>query len=511
MYRIWKHFIIFLLLIASVSFVGAQDIITIRTESGFLVDMPEDWDIEAAEDTDNVILFEEGSMFGGLFLFDANTINGSLTEYIEELLEDFDDDGMFEPIEIYSINAEWDAARASRIRRSNRMFQLLITAENRTVLVLLIANFRVGSQQDYLPMFDNLIATARIENETDNETAGTAIELVGTVTDPINVGALTANFVTSDERFQFDYPTSWEIRDNEDGSLHFINRGDITLLGTLKIARDSEANPEMLLSEALADKDDFSEIEIFSLNGLPTARAYHENTRGASTDVVMATMRGDIAIILQATSDTENLEAVEPILRAVLFSIRYAGETFELTVVGGAARQGLMSGQIYGAVQRGTALPQRYITDDGRYSFSYPEEWSLDVFEDTTLISNAIRFESLEPEAGEVQIYFFFLDRISGLDIDDFSSRGLLQFIIDNDIDGTEWGDIMELMNMGRRAAYADIELLEHPRVNLRSYFLELNSDERIYVRVDMVTLVDEITDFEAITLAIMDTIGFAN
>jgi hypothetical protein len=509
----------------------AQELSTTATEAGFLVDYPEEWNIRFPEDFDSAFYFTDGAMSGIVSMLEADLVGDNPAELLEDVIDDMDRDdasnGDFEePFEEYRLNNEWEVIRATRVRQTDRRLEYLFMAEVREISVYVRVNFRRGGEDEYLPQINAMIASARreddeveLETASDNDTGGTDFELeyIGTEGNLLQIGALTAAYVFDDESYQLNYPEAWEINSNPDGSLRFINREGVTVFGTLQVQSTGENSPQSALNNLLASEEGYSEIESFSLNGLSAARAYRDNTRGGTKELAMAALRGDVIALMTVSSNSDDFDALEPVFRAVLYSLRPNGTPLELSLIGSGARRGLNSAYVYGlpstssgntnSPQTAIPLEETYETSNGRYSFNYPEGWVDDFSQGTIVLSNNRRFELVNPDEGEVQMLIFFVDRIENLDIDEFSPVSLVEYVVDLDENPEFWGDVSEFRSLARRGAYADYE----PRgdFNMRTYFVEMDAEDLIFVRLDMVTRNDEIEDFEPYALAILETVDF--
>jgi hypothetical protein len=520
-------------LLAAVAGLNAQALTTTRTEAGFLVDHPEEWNLEFPEGFDNLFYFDDGTMHGFISLLDNELVGDDPAELLDEMIDDLDRDdsnnGDFEePFVEYVLDGQWQLVRASRVRQNDRRLEYFYMADVREISVYLRLNFRRGGENTYLPQMDAMIASVRHEGDDaemssseSNTGANLGVDYIGTEGNLLQIGALTASYTFEDASHQLNHPEGWEISTNDDGSLRFVNRQGVTIFGSLRVQPKAEDTAETALSTLLADEEGYTEIESFSLNGLSASRAYRENTRGGTKELAMASLRNDTIALMTVVCNTDDFETLEPVFRAVLYSLRPHGTPLELSLVGTGARLGLGSGNLYGfpttvssesnspSPQTAIPLEEDYETSNGRYTFNYPEDWVDDFDQGTIILSSSRRYELIDPDEGEVQMLIFFADRIDGLDIDEFSPVSLVQYVIDIDESPRDWGDISEFESLGRRGAYADYEL--RGDVMMRTYFVEMDANELVYVRLDMLTQEDEVEDFAPYALAILETVDFAD
>lgn len=527
-----KRLLFLILMLAMLVLISsAQERATSSTESGYLFDHPADWNIRTEAAFEAVVYFDDGAMYGLISILESRFVGDDPKEALEDFIDDIPRDdrnnGDFEePYEEYTVD-EWQLVRASRVRRNDRLLEYFIMAYGNDTSVFLRASFRRGGETTYLPEFDAMIASVRSEEdepEVAPEIQSTEIACATTGSN-LALDTLTANYVFEDGSYEFDYPESWEISSNADGSLRFINREGATLFGTIQVQPQAENSPETALSAVLAEEEGYSAIEIFDLNGLAVARSYRDNTRGGTKDLAMAALRGDVIVIMTASSNSQDFDAYEASLQAVFYTFRPNGTQVELSLTGLGARQGLTSAFIYGsavcgepaevavtapAPQSAISLGASYESENGNYRFNYPEGWTQDFAQNTVILSNRENYELFEPAGGEVQMMIFFIDRIQSLNIDEFSPTSLLEYLIINDLDFEYWTRPEEFDSLGRRGAYADFE----PTVSawlMRTYFVELDAEELIYVRLDMMAIKDEVEGFNDYALAILETVEINN
>jgi hypothetical protein len=531
--NLFRPLVLGLFLAITVAGTTAQNLITTRTESGFLVDHPEEWTLQFSDDLESVFYFTDGTMVGSINMLDneqaGDTPAKLLEDFIENLGSDDANNGDFEaPFTEYRLDDEWEVVRATRVRQSDRRLEYLYVAELQDILVYLRVNFRRGGEDEYLPQIDAMIASARreadepqLESTSNANTNGAdfGLEHIGAEGNLLQIGALTAQYVFEDGSYQLNYPEGWEINSNPDGSLRFINREGVTVFGTLQVQDKGNNTVETALSSLLAAEEAYSEIESFSLNGLSAARAYRENARGGTKDLAMAALNSNFISLMNVSSNMADFDALEPIFRAILYSIRPNGTPLELSLVGSGLRRGLSSAHVYGlpssdtsntiSPQTAISLEQSYETSNGRYRFNYPDGWVDDFEQGTIVLSNNRLFELVNPDEGEVQMLIFFVDRIQNLEVDEFSPASLVRYVINLDENADFWGEVSEFSSLGRRGAYADYE----PRgnFNMRTYFVEMDAENLVYVRLDMLTRDDEIEDFTPYALAILETADFTD
>lgn len=512
---------------------SAQDLVTSRIESGYVFEHPEDWRINLEEDADSIAYFDDGAMYGVISIIDNRFVGDDPEEVLEDLFDELERDdlnnGEFEePFETYELDGVWEVVRATRVRRNDRLLEYFIMADGNDTSVFVRASFRRGGEDEYLAQFDAMIASVRHEDDervvAENAELSSAellgVDYIGTEGNLLQVNALTENYVFEDERYELDYPTGWEINANEDGSLRFVSREGVTLFGTIQVLERGENTAENALSEFLAVEEGYSPIESFSLNGLPAVRAYRENSRGGTTEIAMAAQSAETIVLLNAASNSEDFEALEPVLRAVLYSLRPNGTNVELSLVGIGARTGLNSAFVYGATtgssnstnspQSSIPLEARFETENGDYQLNYPEAWTQEIEQNTIVLSNEGDYELFDPARGEVQMMVFFIDRIDNLRVDEFSPESILGYIIETNRAPELWQDISRFESLGRRGAFADFVSSDVDWV-MRTYLVELDEEERIYVRIDMVAREDELLDFHPYALAILETVDFVD
>ncbi|MEL6525690.1 MAG: hypothetical protein AAFQ07_08270, partial [Chloroflexota bacterium] len=199
--------------------VEAQNTLTIGTQSGVLIDYPENWTVEQDSEADTRLFLNDGQeMFGFVNIIPAEALRGDTpNEVLDDLRDDIEDRdgdeiGFFDDIEEYTIDEEWTFARISRIRSDDRLIEMLLVAEVRELSIYVRANFRIGSQDFYYPIFDEFVASARNRTDDIPITTGSFAQTplsageIGTIADPLNLSVLNTTYITREERYQFDYP-----------------------------------------------------------------------------------------------------------------------------------------------------------------------------------------------------------------------------------------------------------------------------------------------------------------
>jgi len=508
MLRYWLRVTILLLLSSIVFIVSAQETTTTRTPDGFLVDHPADWNISFPDGRGDVIVFDDGVMFGFISMLNFSGRDTTPMDVISDLVEEIQEDGEgeFEPIETYTINGDIPAASAIRLLESNNLQELLIAADVNEISVFVRASFRVGSRVDYEPIFESLIASVVLEGREPQQI------LVGSPDNLLDFTTLNTTATFEDRGFSFDHPENWNITEQSD-SIQFLGQGELTVIGLVAVNSladyEGDATPESILQEELEAEGvlaDFGEIEGFSLNGLPSARSYREDDRAGTTDLVSVTLRGDFVVVFAATINTNELESAEPILRAMQFSVRPAGEELQYNIVGSGARLGLTSGLVYGGANlSGDAdLPNLYQSNDGAFSFNYPIGWFVGLDPEGALaLSNQDDIEDVLPDEGQVIIYIF-TQTFTGLLT---SPESILRDI--NEENDLNWGEIQTLDIGGADAAYAENDPSDFGGLVLGSYVLELVPEDDLYLRASAIAEPDVLAEYTPIIRQVLASARF--
>jgi len=470
---------------------NAQDTATTRTEAGFIVEHPANWDVELDDERDSIFYFDDGSMFGLISMLDYTNIDQTPREILEELTRSIEEDGegIFEEIEDYRLQERYPAARTQRLTETNNLIELMIAAEIDNISVVIRASMRVGSLVDYLPQFEQMIASVVLEGREDQRIRYGS---------PENILDFTTLNTTTDfetKGFSLTHPEGWNITQLEE-SIEFLSQGDVTIIGEITVnttdAYAGNITPEAVLNAYLrsetASADD-TVIEAFNLNGLAAARAYRADERAGTTDLVMSMLRGDLVVILQATVNSDQLIDAEPLLRAVLFSVRPVGEELEYNIIGRGARQGLLSALVYGGANLSgdAALPNQFVSLDGKFSYNYPATWVLDA--DTggipVLTNQAGVGESFKE--GQIIIYITY-SSFTGI----LTSPQSILRNLNADTDLT-WGEIQELEINGRPAAYAENDPRDFGGFIAGAYVVDLYPDEDLYLRVTVLGMPEDV------------------
>lgn len=516
--NVFSSLLALILLAISLNFASAQDIVVTTAEMGVVVEHPSNWLFK--QDRDNRLDFSNSTMEGQIEFELLEDIDEDYLEFLEEWVEvEEDNDGEFSDIETYNLEDGWNAARALRIRTDDRLFEVLLTAEVRDYAVYLEATFRIGSQDFYLPHFDAIVNSVRNIDDRIELATGSRAQTppitghIGLINEPLNIGVLNTNFVTDDELYQFEYPGAWDLRVNDDGSIVFIETGDITLFGTLSIAQhDATDTSDDLVLDTFGEAD--VDVEPFMLNDLSASRIVIVDETNNIRRVVMASVRGNIQTIFDVTIDFATSETVDATLRAILYSVRPNGEPFTLTVMGDAVRAGLTSANIYGTaiipeveLADGMPLDASIVTLNGQYTLDYPLAWFSEILQGSIVLSSEENYFIYDPDRGEVQMIITFFDQISNLAIDDFSPQGVLEFAIANDSDPDDWGKIEIFDSVGRAGAYADLDL-SSGNVG-RTYFVEIDDARDIFVRLELIVDEDGIDIYHQTAMAILNTARF--
>ncbi len=503
----------------------AQTLVTTGTENGALIDYPENWQIETFEDDPDFIAFTSGSMTLRLTIQAVFNNDDNLTQLLEDWTDEVeaeaDDIGDFSEMQTYFLNGLWDVRRVQRIRSDDRLIETLMTGRVNGFIVFLRGSFRVGAQDFFLPIYDEMLSSLRHVDDDIILTHGSSAQqplidgMIGSVLDPLDIGALNTNFITLDEQYQFDYPDSWDIRTEADSSITIIERTpDAMLFGQLIISPAGE-NPD-IEGPISARLDNSVEVSEFMLNDLPASRALVIDEINNIRHIIMATIRDDTQVLLDVTLAFDTPETTDAILRAMLYSVRRNGEPFTLSASGAAMRTGLLSAEVYGSsrvqideiVVDGIALDSIYITRNGRFTFNYPSEWFEAFIEGNIVLSNDDDIDLYEPSRSDVQLIFNFIET-PGVILDDYSPASVLEYIIENDEFNEDWSDIVVFESLQRDAAYADYVTFGDDID--RVYFVKLDDIDTVYARVDMIIDSDNLEEFEPVALAILDTIRFQN
>lgn len=525
MLRQWlRHILFIFVLCMSISLVIAQEIETTGNANGILVDHPSNWLVMQDPEFDTSLNFISETMAGFINILPLDVINDDNEDVLTALIDDLEDRdavGNFSDIEAYTLDETIDVVRVTRIRSDDRLFEVLMTAEVNDFSVYLQASFRIGAQQFFLPRFDAMVASVRNESDIFDIASGSLAQvpitqgMVGTVTDPLNIGALNTRFITQDERYTLDYPHTWQVRTDNDGTITFLEQDETTLIATLQISSLGNSTTTTSLIENIVTDIEQDNISTFMLNDLPASRFVAIEENNNIRRVVMAVIRGDLQMVMDVTMRADAVDSIDATLRAILYSVRPNGEPFTLSVLGGAVRSGLLSAEIYGS----TSYPQAqaieeslldisYVTINGRFTFDYPSAWFNQISQGAIILSTEEEFEEYEPSQGDAQARIFFLEQIMHLDIDDFTPSNLLAYIIENETFEEDWSDIQVFESDGRSAAYADYDFFGSDIVS-RTYFLEIDPIEKVFVRLDLVTDESNLAEYEAIALAILTTADF--
>lgn len=506
--------------------VSAQESLTASTASGVLIDYPENWDVEQDADTDTRLFLNDGrAMFGFVNIINIEAVNGdSVAEVLDDLrdeIEAFDGDeiGTFDEIEAYTVDETWDVARTTRIRSDDRLIEILLVAEVRDLSIYVRVNFRIGSQDYYLAVFDELVASARSRLDDIPLTTGSFAQTpltdgrIGTVADPLNVSALNTTFITREERYQFDYPAVWDIqRVGELKYTLFHATATVTVFGNFAIFAPGERTNAERVQAVFPD----TTIESFLLNDLPAERIIFQNERDNVRRIVMSTSRGDVQSVLDVRVNIDAPATIDATLRAILYSVRTTETPFALSAVGSAARVGLANAGIYGAPLTDNAsqanvsatLTERFVTLNGFFTFNYPPDWFLDFVQSDVVLTTEEDYELYEIDGDEAQILIYFLNQLNEQTFDDASPLEVITFLIDTDTNSANWSAITEFESAGRRATFADYHFTDSDMVG-RTFFVELDDTEDVLVRLDLVTDEDNLETYTPIAQAILETARF--
>jgi|GEM_PF-4101936 len=520
-----RLFVILSFLLFSVSIGFAQNLATISTVNGALVDYPENWELQDTEGFDDVVGFYSGSMNVALYIVPSNGLpldtDDILRFYVADTESSEDDDiGEFGDIDNYEIHDEYDASRAQRVRTDSRLIEVMAYTDVNDYSVLLRGSFRIGAQDFFLPIFDDLMASVRSSDDEVVFTHGSSAQrpltegMIGSVLEPLNIGVLNTNFITEDEKYEFEYPDTWNIRTDDNGKIIFIERVDgiATLYAELTLSSANTNSDTMGLIQEMFDEP--VDVTQFLLNDLPASRLVLDDSANNVRQLVMATVRDNVQVLIEATIHIDAVDRVEPILRGILYSARENGEPFNLAISGEAVRTGLLSGEIYGTasvapqdiVVDGIVLDSVFVTRTGRFIFNYPSEWYEDFINGYIVISNDDDIELYDPSRNDAQLIFLFFEDTGFLE-DDYSARGIVLDLIENEPDNV-WSDIVEFESVGRSAAYVDLEIFASDTI-FRFYYVKLDEIDNIFVRVEFVVDEDDLDEYEPIALAILDTIRF--
>ncbi len=507
MSRHWLRLVI-LLVLSTFALTAAAQETTTRTPNGFLVDHPADWNVSFPEERGDVMLFDDGVMFGLISMLDFTGRDVSPLEVMQNLSTSIEEDGegAFEPIEEYTIAGGIPAARTTRIIESNNLEEVLIAADVNEISVFLRASLRVGQLVDYEPIFEEMIASVVLEGREPQQV------LIGSPENVLDFTTVDTTTTLEERGFSFDHPEGWNLTEQSDG-VQFLSQGGVTLIGLIMVnPREdyaAESTPESILQARLDDQGvlaDFGEIEGFSLNGLPAARAYREDSRAGTTDLVSVTIRGDLVIIFAATVNTSELAEAEPLLRAVQFSVRPAGAPLQYNIVGSGARLGLTSALVYGGANLSgdASLPNRYVSNDGTFSFNYPAGWFVGLDPEGALaLSNQDDIEDVLPDEGQVIVYLF-TATFTGI----FTTpESILEDLnAENDLN---WSETESLQINGADAAYAETDPADFGGLVLGTYVVELRPEDDLYLRASIIGEPAVVREFTPIIRSVIASARF--
>lgn len=514
-------FITITLLAVSMKSTVAQNRVTTDAVRGVLVDYPAHWQLYTFEDDPSWIEFSSNSMWVGMLI--EPLFNDDPEELFEEWLafveSDPIDSGSFSETQTYTLDGQWDIWRVQRVRADSHLVEILYGASANGFIVFLHTNFRIGAQDSFLPIYDEMIASVR---DVDDEVviySGSRPQhplidgTIGSELDLLYIGALNTNFITDDEQYQFDYPDTWEIHTETDGRLTIISRTthNTMMFGQLIISPvDSDSDISELV---MAQFDSPLEVSDFMLNDLPASRIIAEDEVNNVRHLVMATTRRDIQVIFDVTVNSDEFEKIDSILRATLYSVRPNGETFTLSVAGDAMRTGLLSAEVYGLAPITEIIPDNttpdtvYITDNGRFTFNYPSDWFEEYIEGLIAISNDDDIELFDPSRNDIQILIDFIE-IQATNFGGNSAYSLVEEYIRAEELREYWSNVREFDSHKRDAAYADF-MFEGDDQLERVYLVRLDETDTVYVRLDMIVDIDDLEGFEVTVHEIIDSIRF--
>ncbi|MCA9913655.1 MAG: hypothetical protein KC496_09915, partial [Anaerolineae bacterium] len=148
---------------------NAQDAATIRTGNGYIVEYPADWEVSLNDENGNIVLFNDGSMYGIISMLDYSTIDETPREVVEGLAGSIqeDNEGTFDEIEEYRLLDRYPAARTQRLTEPDNLTELLLATEIDDISIAIRATMRVGSLVDYLPRLEQMAASVILEGRVD--------------------------------------------------------------------------------------------------------------------------------------------------------------------------------------------------------------------------------------------------------------------------------------------------------------------------------------------------------
>lgn len=461
---------------------NAQDTATIRTSNGYIVEYPADWDVNLSDENGNIVLFDDGSMYGIISMLDYTDIDETPQEVVAGLAESIQEDGegIFGDIEEYRLLDRYPTARSQRLTETDNLTELLLATEIDDISIAIRATMRVGSLVDYLPLFEQMATSVILEGREDRRIRYGS---------PENILDFTDLDTTSDfdaKGFSLTHPQSWSFTELED-SVEFLSQGEITVIGEIFVQTREDFSgritPEAVLDARLrreSGRADYGDIETFSLNGLAAARAYREDSRAGTTDLVMTMLRGELVVTMRVTVNTGQLVDVEALLRAVLFSVRPLGEELEYNIIGSGARLGLLSGLVYGNANLSgdASLPNQFVSSDGTFSYNYPADWVQDIdLGDSPVLTNQTGVGE-DLQEGQIVIYISYFP-FTGI----FTSPEAALRDLNAETDLT-WGEIQSIEVDGRPAAYVENDPSDFNGLIAGTYVTELYADEDLYVRL---------------------------
>ncbi|MEL6407064.1 MAG: hypothetical protein AAFR81_22015 [Chloroflexota bacterium] len=509
--------------------VEAQNTLTIGTQSGVLIDYPENWTVEQDSEADTRLFLNDGQeMFGFVNIIPAEALRGDTPdEVLDDLRDDIEDRdgdeiGFFNDIEEYTVDEEWTFARISRIRSDDRLIEMLLVAEVRELSIYVRANFRIGSQDFYYPIFDEFVASARNRTDDIPITTGSFAQTplsageIGTITDPLNLSVLNTTYITREERYQFDYPAVWDVqRVGELRYTLFHDTDTVTVFSNFAIFEAGELTNAERVQAVFPET--VMETETFMLNDLPAERIVFANEVDNVRRIVMSTTRGTVQSVLDVRVNLDAPTTIDATLRAILYSVRTTETPFTLSAVGNAARLGLTSAGIYGeppamgiadVEDDPFALTERFVTLNGFFTFSYPEAWYLDFSQGDIVLTTEEEYALFDPDRGEAQVIINFIDQINEQTFDDASPIELINFVIETDFFSEDWSEVTEFESAGRRATFADFSFFSTDILS-RTFFVELDDTEDVLVRLDLIVDEDDLETYMPVAEAILETARF--
>ncbi|MGB1285606.1 MAG: hypothetical protein ACPG7F_03645, partial [Aggregatilineales bacterium] len=309
----------------------------------------------------------------------------------------------------------------------------------------------------------------------------------------------------SENGFTFQHPAEWNITDTasnlvifgegEDGVTGFIAgfRPGTRFTQTDPVAILNEDN--QILAESDASAAGFTDIESFTLNGIASARGYRDRPAEGMRDVMMVTQRDGFVFMLMGVANATQLSEYEPVLRATLASAA-------------VSQTGATIGTVNPLLTDEQTLARTFATEDGRFSFRYPEGWMVEQRGNIIVLSRTATYNTPVPAEGEFILSLILLESLPDIGLK-YSPALLLEVLTQQDAD-LQWVDI-ETVRLGDwRAAITTLDNPGTAAPDWTQFALELNADAQIFLRVNALAAPDEMPLFVEILFNILASVTFA-